>query len=645
MAVQVPQLKRLPSAEPLSVGRLDVQAPDLTLGSQQVKKEQEGVVSSFDKYLEQEEENAAENEAIRRDNIYADTFGKEFYGDSKTGKIGITEMEGDPTDLYNKFDEKMKSVKDELLKTEGLSDKTRAKIEARILNRERSLNTQRLVAYGNQYSKYDDQVKNAGIDLEKKTATDAMIYVQDGDPTSIIPFQQSIMKIQDIHIKRAMRRGDIQPSPEGQFKFVDSDGVEKRVNLGLTTKASIRKDIGDTVYEGSKLLIQTNRFASAKAMVDQYKSYLDPVHQAKLAEDFEKANIEYNAYNILTSTEDKPVAEQRRIIKQEKDPKIRQEALKLLDENERIKENLKKRDSTDMYNELAVAINNRMSSKDPVTGAFSNRFELDKSVLTLSNGSTVRFSDAVQRVTDAAQLKALYAFVDSPDESDPEAKSKAMEMLRDGQFYGLPYPDLSQAMVGLNKEDRKMVESDWRKQNTETEPAERARANAVNTQIYEQYLPLIKRDDRGRETKRSLERRVDFQTRMKLKFDKLPKNLTPSELAEMIREEVAQETIKQKKENSGWYQRFSEAAGWAQPLPEPKEVNPPRAKNQPRKPFGGVSTAPVAPVAPAEKLKNVRKPFSEMSTSEQEAAMIEFQAVHKRGPKSRDEFKQWWNSK
>jgi hypothetical protein len=308
------------------------------------------------------------------------------------------------------------------------------------------------------------------------------------------------------------------------------------------------------------------------------------------------------------------------------------------------------RDSTEAYNQLAVGIQQRMMSTDPDMPPIENRFELEESSL-LVDGKMIKFSEAVGRVTDPKQLKALYSFVESPTESDDDVKIKLMEMRRNGDFYGMPYPDLAKEMVGLNKQDMGTIQRMWDQDNRETEAAERAKISHMQNEIYRQYegAGLVKTSEYGKETARSKRLKADFITRLGAKADQLPKDMRHAEVNEWIKEEVAQEVIRQKKEKAGMFQSIKEKLGLAEPLPEPQNVSPRRQRNQPKRTSGRFD-APVEDVKESateqKAVPRVAKEFKDLSEKEQDALMEAYKEAHSgKSPKNVDEINKWQKSR
>ena len=554
MPIQIPTVKRVNAPEEASVGRIQAQVPNtagaMDIQDRAIEKLGATAIDVYDKY----EDAAADTEGMKRANEYDSWYRKQIEGDSQNNKPGLRHIMGDPTPAYNDFDKRASEKFDELSSGEDLSPKTRYAVNKALAQKHNSLYDTRLLYYGQQNAKYEEDVTVGAIEKEKLTAASTLGFIKADAPDSTMMFEKSKAQIESYKINQALKMGGAFESPEGKYLHTDNNGNTVRLNVNPSVTKSIIDERNKLVYNSIDTLIESGSLAEAKLMMTKFGGELDIVNKGKVQEKFDKADVEAKAYMTLASMEDKPYTEQKKILKllptkTPRDMKIKEESLKLLDANERYKITNQERDSKEVSNQIL----NFVSAKMRTDGAYDGVSQLEQETKLKIDGRNVRFKDAIQRVTDAGQRKAIYELVEQPKESDEEVKTKLMDMLREGEFYGMGYADLANAKVGLNKEDSKFIDREWTKQNTETDAQERSKVNYIGAEIYRQYTAAgLIRKAGGKETKSSAKDRNAFDAMIRKKAESFPKNMNPAEISEYIGRETVEEAKRQRIEKRGY---------------------------------------------------------------------------------------------
>lgn len=550
MPVKIPNLQRNQPVAPTSQGQINVNVPSAARGIAQRGEALSNLTAQTGKLFQKFEDDAIDTEKLNAVGQYQRWYKIKLDGDSNAGITGLKHFEGNPTEKYNEFDEEAIKKQEEILSKSKLSERGKNVLKHALTNKHNSLYDIRLTSYGNQYSRYREQVLSGSVGLEKQSAVENMGFVKAGDESSLAPFNSTINNLRNLHISHGLKIGTAQEAEDGKYLFVGDDGVQKRVNLNSSVKHKIAKDIADTTFESINLLIKNKQVDQAKFVMDRYKDQLDPLNKAKLDKAFDDADIEVKSLEALGKMEGLSFPQQRSKInalpsKSAKQVKIKQEAMKFLDANERYRDNLQKRDSKEVYNTLAVEVLEKMNSSEP----YDNLFQLE---------ANPKYKNLIDRVTDVKQRKALIEMIDSPKASSEEVYSKNLELLRNGQYFGMSGPDLMTNTVGLSSSDKKFFRSQWTKQNTETEGQERAKVNWVSKQLFRMAdgSGLIKKDRFGKLTKKSRKFMNELETDVLLEAEQIPKNLGVEGTTSWIKRIMLQKVKEKESARVPWLERL-----------------------------------------------------------------------------------------
>lgn len=541
MAVQIPTIKRSDAPSPSSVGRIDVKVPS---DSEAIARTS-NAAANLAMALSKAGEDALDTETNEKVNSFERWYRTKLDGDSRSKTPGLKHFQGNPTEVYTEFDdEALKRIEELSEGSSQLSDKSRIKFKNRLAEKYNSLYNMRLTTYGNQYSTYEQRTTNDSVGLEQFGAVESVGYIKDDDPTTFAPFENNLGNIRNLRLRQGLKTGTVVEDPEGKILLVDGD-TTKKVTASNSVLLEIKKDFSDTVFNATKNLINSRRLPSAELMKNKYEEQLDPVNRAKLADLFDKANIEEKAFQNLAGMEDLPYRQQIAKAKGIKDIRVKQEALKMLDANERYKTNIQSKDSKETYDRLANHILTKNNSDEP----YDSIYQLESDPL---------FKAMIGRVTDSRQKKALYEIVQRPTVSNEEVRTKMFDKAGDGSFFDMSANDMVMEMVGLNQADNNYFFKEWKKVKTESDSQERSKTAFVHKEVRRQAdaAKLLRYNSMGKPTKKSNREMNDFLTKVNLEMEKLPKNTPVNEITRMVKEAVAKEVVRRKNRQGGVFDRL-----------------------------------------------------------------------------------------
>ncbi len=546
--IQVPELKRnmqVPASP--SAGQIKGQFQDTSAATGAMGEATQKVLQTGIDIFQKAEEDEIDNAKIKAQVDYNTWFKTKMYGDSETGALGLVDQEGDPTQMYNEFDKEAKKKFDELVSNQNLSEKGREKVTGGLLQTHSVLHGNRLVAYGNQHQKYQENLTNSALSLVKESAADSMQFAKADDPASFAFFDQSLNRIREEHVKYGLKVGTANDDENGTPFLID--GQVRKLNVGLGVAEKMKKDFSEATTSAVTGLIASKRLGEADYVMKNYANYIDPINKAKLTKAYKEADIDQKSLMVTVKVGDKSIPEQIAFLRNMKpknaeEAEVKIKAMERLDATQRMMDNAKDRASKDRFDMLANKIQEQMRGKSP----YATATELDNASIQVGKNS-LPFKELVKGVSDANQRKALYEMIERPKESNPEVKMKMMnKMVEPDGLYNMEYGDVVQATAGLNDEDKNFIEKEWYRQKHETPAEERARINFVDKQVMDQFVAagFYERNEYEVPTSEARQNLAKFQIEMKNYFGTLPKNLSTDQINSEIKKKVANTAIDKK---------------------------------------------------------------------------------------------------
>lgn len=547
MPVQIPTIREGDAPTPDSVGRIDATAPSGDKMVGQVTNElAQGLVTTQD-YLDTQERNVAHTEAITAATKYEKWANEQLDGNSETGAVGLRNMKGDPTPLYNNFDKDAVAKQKELL--DGYSDASpvvQGYVENALKGKGASVYNKRLTAYGHQYANYEQSVTDDAVTNEVQNAAEAAGLVDPKNPSTYATFEQAQANISHLIIRDGIKKGTVQVLPEGEtgLNFIDDNGKPLQVRLNPSAALELGKQTSKATYQAIDGLLKADKPDEAKAMMDRYKGSLsDPVQKAKLDEEYTKVDTEQKAYGALGNMQDMSYPEQKKALgnlpaESPQDIKVKHKAMELLHSENTIKDLDQERNSKDVFNQLAIRIQKQQESGKP----FDTLVQLQQDPV---------YKRLIDQVTDEKQRKALTGLVEQPKKDDEQAYATLMDKTVKGELNGMSYPDYMQLKQGLTKQSALKFDNLWQKANTQTDGDLRAQHTYIgkeaNTRL--EASGLITKNEYGRYTPESQTYLADAQTRLVDQMNALPKMNVKDQDA-FVKKFVANEIITKKQNDA-----------------------------------------------------------------------------------------------
>ncbi len=568
MAVEIPKIQRTQAPAPSQTQGLDTRFKGAAADTAKVGQAAEGFGEAAFTLATKYENEAINNEAIKRVNEYDDWYKKRLYGDSTAANPGLRNLEGDPTEAYNQFDNDAEAKYNELLSPDGLSSKAAGHVEKELLQRRRTLHGTRLMEYGNQNAQYTDKLYKGRLDIASQDTVGSMAKFDSKNPASAVHYLAGVSDIQRLHIDRAkVWGGAVETDEKTDIGYLDENNVPHYYKVSELTKTEIKKDISKATAASVKVLIDSGRVEDAEALMNNYPNFLDKVNQGELTKDLDKAKTEKDALIFMEKAKGKSYAEQKRLLNQMptttlREMKAKREALNILGQVESEDTALRAAHENEMYDFGANAIAKVMNSDEP----FTSERQLEKSILTLENGMKIKFEDLEKQIPDSTKRAALREIFKPPKESDPEVLSDFMDKLAAGEVKGMSHGQLTQDQHGMNQADRTMSNAEWRKQNVLTDAQGQSRTNYAFSTANKAIMPLLKKNSGGKLTKGSLKVKNEMMTEVLANSDNLNR-MSTGEVNAWIQERVAAKTIDAQKQKAGVFDRLFTPS--ASPMPSP----------------------------------------------------------------------------
>jgi len=503
MAVQIPTLRRVGAPEPQSVGRMDVDLPDTVKPQAAINTAIENFAQAEIKVINKAEDDAIDLTATRAAAEYESKYKVEL------GKAKL--VEGDPTEVYSKFDEDEKTWQDEILnRYEGASERTKEAIRNRMQKTSWSLLDQKEVSRALQYSKFDESTTTAAIKLKQDNMLSAVEIIDAKNPESFMGLRQAVADIQEIRYGRGSRNG---------LMIEDEDGNKKPTK---TLQLQIKKDLSEGLTNAISTLNAVGKVDEAQMLMDEYKEVLTADDQMKLTKENKSSAINNQALmeieKVKFLSNDEAMSKLDKISNLE----VREKAQEKLDALQRRKENAVEREQKVTYENLADYV----KGKDFLTVS-----ELEED--PVFRGKADRLS--------AKGRKDIEAMIEKPKESNPVVLEAAYNKLFTPQFANMTYPELMETTAGLSEKHKTMFEKKWQDAKEQTAPEQRQMIQYMGKSLERELLRtnIVKSQRSGRGlTKESVKKKNQIYSEMMEAIDSFPPGYTPLQQEKWVKDYV-----------------------------------------------------------------------------------------------------------
>lgn len=395
----------------------------------------------------------------------------------------LKSYEGDPTDVYAKYEEEAARKHEEILsKRPDLSERVKSGLKA---NLDKTANTERihvLKQRGAQQETYSHNLYESSVKLKKDNLAINASYIRPEDQGSFLPFDQNISDIKTIIAKRGLDKGTVTKLPDDakswNHLYQEADGTTVKVNFSDMAKERAAKELGEGIGASINSMIASGYTEEAKAAMTRYEGYLDPNGKAKLNNKFKTSEVKSSAYNEISKIESKPESEQMKLIEAIKDPALKSEVLKIKDTNDSRREHIRDRKQKANYETLAGKVLNKMNGPNPYYG-----------MADLESDPTYR---QVWDNLDAKSKKAIIETVKAPKDTNPKSEIEIQKLVfstdPNNKLEDLSPEQFNVYLGGLSKSDRSKYTNMYNKLKTQTAGEERSMYKRSNEMLKNQLL-------------------------------------------------------------------------------------------------------------------------------------------------------------
>lgn len=503
-SITVPRLQKIQPRGEAPNARLNVQVRDQSQLIQQTTKNISAVAAQgIDLYLDIEDNKITQ---------LSNEVEQDYTRWSNAELIKLKSVEGDPTDAYAEFEiEEEKKSQEFLTKRPDLNDRVKRHVEGNFNKIRETRRTQVLNQRGMQQETYANKLYESNLSLKGNDLPVNAGYIRKDDSSSFFPFDQNIQEIKTAIAKRGITTGTVKKLDKNakswSHLYTDGNGEVVKVQMTDIAKHRTAKELSSGVSNSIKVLIDGGQVEEAKLLRERYKSYIDPLSNAKLEKKFKETDVKGEAFKHLEKTRGKDPDKQLQMIESISNPEVRAEALKIKDTNDKRRDSIRKRKSTTNYDTLANHIINKQSAGDPFFGA--SQLEADPV-----------YKQTWDNIEDPKQKKAILEFLEPPKESAPVSQAKIQNLFfgndEDFQIETITPSEFNIYLNGLAKKDRSRYSSLYTNLRTETSAEQRSNYKRSEKFLSDQLFRdgYLKKDDFGHWTKKSEKRLIDSRNEL-----------------------------------------------------------------------------------------------------------------------------------
>lgn len=480
------------------------------------------IASDYMKQYEKARKDTADTKATELANMY-----ERERADKLTQ---LTKLEGDPTNYYESFESEGRERIAQIIESNpDMDEVTRAAAVSKLNQVDQRYYLKGVNSFYTQNAKYIKQTTDDRVKLLQSQFIDDAGTIAIDEEAGLKSLQASIGAIVNERYKQA-----------------------EKLDI---PKDSLLVDVAQDVSTGLSSVVQSlnaaNRPDLAEKVMTKFGSFIDVKTMPKLLEQTDKEKQTVEAYNLLNKARNEnpgdPVAF---ITANTKDEQVREKAIKLYNSDQAQAEQIKKRQSTQNYNQLFSYIFQKQNSAEPFVD-----------VTAMEEDSM--FKQLYPNISDPKQMKDIYKIIKPPNESDPDAVNQMFDYIRTGQISQLSNEELVQLTNNLSKADRSTVMSIYKDAYSDTKGNQRAEiSQAYNNldRIISVTPGIVKRKAGKNEyTDESKRNKAELQKRLLGQVNSLPAGASPAEinaLAQKVVTDYVEEKGLNKPQESGWMKMF-----------------------------------------------------------------------------------------
>lgn len=470
MAVQVPRLNRFESQQTQSVGRSELQAPNVAAIVQPQMNAVTTIAEQQAAYFQKQEDNAIDTAAKAAANEY------NIYLNNELSKART--FKGDPTQIYAQFDESRQKKYEELLnKNPNLSDRGKAAIAGELSQVSSSYQMKKDTAYAGQYYDYDLGVTRDGGKIASQDIPNLAGFVNPSDEKSFKAIDATIARIGNLWKQHGEKFGAVEQDEFGN--------VVPSKHLQLEMGEQVSKGLTDAI----DTLNASGHPEIAEAIYAKYNKFIDESKKDKISKSIKDTATDIKIENLAAQSYGKGPEKITKMIDKEfaDKPEAKKKAYAEIDSRQRQMDNMKERVAENNFKYLANQLFQKQNSDEP----FAKVYDMEKDPKYKALLPTLNPNDR----------KNLHGLIVAPKDSNPNAVMNYLNAIKNNELAGMPPEDLVKLKGGLSRADGKTVETLWKKYNSPKTSAEEIRSmNDLMGNLDEQlqavgYVKKVKRDD------------------------------------------------------------------------------------------------------------------------------------------------------
>lgn len=541
MPVQIPKLNRFEPQQTQSVGRSEVQAPNLAAIAQPQMNAVMGIAEQQVQYFQKQEDNAIDTAAKAAANEYS------IYLNQELNKARI--FKGDPTSIYSQFEESSAKKYEEILnKNPNLSGRGKSVVESELSQVASNYQIKKDTAYAGQYYEYDLDVTKASSKLKSQDIANLAGFIDMNKPETFGPIDSIIRGISADWNKHGEKFGAVTRDENGQW--LASDPI----------KLEVAKDVSDGLVNAINVLTNSGRPELADAMFAKYSDYIDSYKKDNLKKNIKDSSQTIKALNVLPKLVGKDDKQIDAILNKEfkDDPVGKSKAWSELSKRTNERENIQNNIAGKSYKTSFSIVSAKMGSSSP----YRNEYEMMTDPI---------IKPEIDKMTPA-QLKSLKQLVVAPKDSNPVNRNKAFTSFYNGEFKGMEQATFNEMLVGLDKQDRNRLEKLYQKYNSPlTTPEEIRQMNDLGSNLTKQLQQVgyvSKQQNFNSYSNREQIKITQAQNELMTELGNLPSNMSLIDRNKYLQNFAARKKLQKDKEeaNSGFF-----GSGDAVPLDAPPE--------------------------------------------------------------------------
>ena len=528
MAVQVPKLNRFEPQQTQTVGRSELQVPNIPAIVQPQMNAVTKVAEQQVQYFQKQEDNAIDTAAKDAANKY------QVYLNDELSKA--RQFQGDPTQVYTEFDNNSVTKYNELLDSKpNLSNRGKTLLARSLDQVSTQYQMQRDTAHASQYYNYDKKVTEESAKLKAQTFTTMASYIQLDDAKPFKHTDEVIRQLGNIYKAHGEKFGAVTRDENGNQ--IPTDGIKLQIAAATT----------DAIVSSINTLNASGRADLAEAMYVQYRDLIDVTKQDDVFKSIQTRKQNIKALNAVESL--KTINDPKKLDKEASkifgdDVEGKAAFYQAMDDKTRRDENIKKRISNNFADYVVKHVLNKQNSGSPYN-----------SISEMQNDEAV--ADVLSKL-DAGDLKTVYQLVKSPPKSDFKAFARNMDHISNNTYVGMSGAQLNKEFTGLSQSDRNFFKGWAAKLNTETESQVRSRIGKALEDlryglIATKAIPL---DSKGNPTKKGEAKIYRLKTQFLKSSNFITKDTPLADITTKIDDIVTK--TKAKKDSSGsWWSGFT----------------------------------------------------------------------------------------